>query len=247
MAKRLIRKCVECRRIHQAKGERQPEPPLPRIRIPSGALSPFRNLAIDVGGPFFTTEGRGKALQKRYLLLFNCMHTRAVHAELLFSLEADSFLMAFLRFMALRGRPELVLSDNATNFRRGQKEINAAIARARQHESFSAIRWQFIPPHSQNWNGISERLIGSAKRALKSMIGEAPRTLEELFTAFQEMAGFLKNRPLTFHSDDPNDLTPLTPNHFLFGTDYVSIGSTPVGEISLSKRWLRTQRLNDLL
>ena len=121
------------------------------------------------------------------------MHTRAVHAELLFSLEADSFLMAFSRFISLRGRPEFVLSDNGTNFRRGQKEIQAAVDRARQHESFKTIKWQFIPPHSPNWNGISERLIGSAKRALKSMIGESPRTLEELTTAFQMMAGFLNS------------------------------------------------------
>ena len=247
MAKRLVRGCTICRRIHQTRGERQPDPPLPRSRIPSGSLAPFRSLAIDVGGPFLTTEGRGRALQKRYLLLFNCLHTRAVHAELLFTLEADSFLMAFSRFIALRGRPEFVLSDNGTNFVRGRKEISAAIKRARGDERFRNIRWQFIPPHSPNWNGVSERLIASAKRALKSIIGEEPRTLEELFTAFQEMAGYLNNRPLTIHSDDPNDLTPLTPNHFLLGAEYTEIGPTPVGELSLSKKWLQTQRLSDLL
>lgn len=41
---------------------------------------------------------------------------QAIHIEKFDSLEADSFINAFVRFCARRGVPENVRSDNGTNF-----------------------------------------------------------------------------------------------------------------------------------
>ena len=50
---------------------------------------------------------------KYYICLFTCASTRAVHLELVESLDVDSFIRAFRKFSARRGLPATILSDNA--------------------------------------------------------------------------------------------------------------------------------------
>ena len=67
------------------------------------------------GGSFVTIQGRSRR-QKRYLCLFTCLATRAVHLEMAFGLDTDSFLNAFYRMVNQRRLPREMLSDNGTNF-----------------------------------------------------------------------------------------------------------------------------------
>ena len=71
---------------------------------------------VDYAAPFLTKQGRGKSITKRYLCLFTCCATRAVHLEMTWSLDANSFLSAFSRMTSRRGLPLEVISDNGTNF-----------------------------------------------------------------------------------------------------------------------------------
>ena len=48
---------------------------------------------------------------------------RAIHIGKLDSLEADTFINAFVRFCARRGLPEKVWSDNGTNFVEREKKL----------------------------------------------------------------------------------------------------------------------------
>ena len=54
------------------------------------------------------------------------MTIRAVYLDLLDSLDADAFLMAFNRFRSRRGTPHEVLCDNGTNFKGGLTELTRA-------------------------------------------------------------------------------------------------------------------------
>ncbi len=94
--------------------------PTTRITLP---LRAFDRIGTDFAGSFLTKQGRGKTQMKRYLCLFTCLATRAVHLEMAYALDTDSFINAFTRMTARRGTPSFVLSDNGTNFVGAEKEI----------------------------------------------------------------------------------------------------------------------------
>ena len=62
-----------------------------------------------------------------------------------------------------------------------------------------------------------ESLIKVTKRALRMSTGEQILSWNEMATIFAEVKSIVNSHPLTYLSDDPNDLRPLTPNHLLLG------------------------------
>ena len=109
------RACMECRR-RKAKACQQIMAPLPLPRLEMSTRA-FTTTAVDFAGPFVTVQGRGKRREKRYLCFFTCMATRAVHLELAYGLDTDSFMNAFYRMASRRGLPDEMYSDNGTNFK----------------------------------------------------------------------------------------------------------------------------------
>ena len=91
------------------------------------SLRPFAQTAVDFGGPSVTIQGRRSRRQKRYLCLFTCLATRAVHLEMAVGLDTDSFLNAFYRMVNRRGLPRGMLSDNGTNFVSAEKELRELV------------------------------------------------------------------------------------------------------------------------
>ena len=112
---------MQCRR-RKATPAKQIMAPLPELRTRK-YLRAFSQTSVDFGGPFITKQGRGKARQKRYLCLFTCLATRAVHLEVAFSLDTDLFLNAFFRMASRCGLPEDVVCDKGTNFVGGSNEL----------------------------------------------------------------------------------------------------------------------------
>ena len=125
--------------------------PLPRSRLQS-SLKAFEKVGVDYGGPFLTKQGRGRTRAKRYLCLFTCLTTRAVHLEMSYSLDTDSFINAFTRMTSSRGTPTYVISDNGTNFVGAERELQKLVEaldadRITQPTSkYHTIDWKFNPP-----------------------------------------------------------------------------------------------------
>ncbi|PFX13817.1 hypothetical protein AWC38_SpisGene22069 [Stylophora pistillata] len=117
--------CYECRR-RKAKAAQQVMAPLPKIRLKMPPRA-FSRTAVDFGGPFMMIQGRGKRRAKRYLCLFTCLTSRALHLEIAYGLDTDSFLNAFCRMASRRGLPEEMISDNGNNFVGADLELRELI------------------------------------------------------------------------------------------------------------------------
>ena len=208
--------CLECRR-RKAKGITQIMAPLPSFRFEE-PLEVFGRTAMDFAGPFETIQGRGKARTKRYMCLFTCMQTRAIHLEMVYGLDTEAFLRAFYRFVHRRGKPKMLLSDNGTNFVGATKELTDVVIDTYKVEKVLAkeeIRWIFNPPSSPHFGGIFEAMIKVAKKALRIIAGHAEMNDEELLTLMIKIESIVNSRPLTVIDADAKSLLPLTPDHFL--------------------------------
>lgn len=222
MVRNVTEACAECRRRFTMKIGHQMMAPLPKSRLQS-SLRAFEKVGVDYGGPFLTKQGRGRTRAKRYLCLFTCLTTRAVHLEMCDSLDTDSFINAFTRMTSRRGTPTYVISDNGTNFVGAERELRELVEaldtdRITQETSkYHPIDWKFNPPCAPHFGGVFEALIKSAKKGIKAILGDADVTDEELHTAICGAERLLNSRPITCVSSDPNDPSPLTPRHFLLG------------------------------
>ena len=143
--------------------------PLPELRTRK-SLRVFSQTSVDFGGPFITKQGSGKTWQKRYLCLFTCLATRAVHLEVAFSLDTDSFLNACFRVASRRGLPEDIVCDNDTNFvgRSNElKDLKALNNKKIQHTTLSyGVNWHFNPLLAPHFSGVHEIMIKAAKKAI---------------------------------------------------------------------------------
>ena len=144
--------------------------PFPAIRLKQ-PLRAFSRVSIDYGGPFITIQGRGRKRAKRYLCLFTCLLSRAVHLEMAYNLDTDSFLNAFYRMTSRRGLPHKVLSDNGTNFVGANtelKELTRKLDKSNIEKSAAnnGIKWHFNPPLGPHFSGVHQTMIKAAKRAI---------------------------------------------------------------------------------
>ncbi|XP_057376227.1 uncharacterized protein LOC130697337 [Daphnia carinata] len=223
VVKSVLNNCWPCKRTSA-----KPSPPL-MASLPVHRLTPhlaaFTYTGIDYFGPLTVrVGGRGRRHEKRWISLFTCFTTRAVHLEVANGLSMEEFLLCFSRFVSLRGKPKVVYSDNGTNFVAAEQELRQALEELiSKHEELQTlmpcqqIEWHFSPPHGPHFGGVWERIVQSCKRAMKSSKGNCLVTDQVLRTVIAEVAALLNARPLTHLSVDPEDPDPLTPNHFLYG------------------------------
>ena len=92
------------------------------------------------------------------------------------------------------------------------------------------IVWKFNPPGAPHFGGIWERLVQSFKKVMIAILDSRSLTDEVRSTTMCLVEQTLNARPLTAVSDDPEDLTALTPNHFLLGQENASAPLMPSSE-----------------
>lgn len=242
-----LRGCVGCKQ-RDSKPCEQRMADLPADRVTPGK-PPFTEVGIDYFGPFMVKRGRGT--EKRYGCLFTCLAIRAVHIEIAASLDTSAFINCLQRFMARRGKPHLIRSDNGTNFVGANRELREEIAKWNEnkiHELMNekGIRWKFNPPGASHMGGVWERQIRSVRRILASLTKEQTLSEDNLGTLMCIVESIINNRPLTTVSTDPHDLEPLTPNHLLLLKPVQGLPGLYEESDLYKRRWKQIQYLADL-
>lgn len=249
LIKRLMHNCVTCRKLY-GKPCTQFMGNLPLERIEPNK-PPFAYFGIDLFGPFYVKLNRSEV--KRYGCMVTCLVTRELHIEKLNSLDTEAFINGLRRFISRRGCPEKIFSDHGTNFVGAEAELKREVRKLSKEELAryavqQNFEWHFIPPSAAHMGGAWERMIGCTKRVMKGLLsGDVRLTDEILETVFAEAEFIINGRPLTKLSDDPEDPSPLTPNHLLL------LRENPIFPMEkfdkgdkYKRRWKHVQHLADV-
>ncbi|KAL6735613.1 hypothetical protein Aduo_006035 [Ancylostoma duodenale] len=200
LVKSIISQCVPCKKIQGRPFTYPTLPDLPAQRVIRSR--PFQNTGLDYFGPLLIRSIKNE-IRKVWVCLFTCMATRAIHLESVADNSAIEFISAFRKFIARRGAPDLVISDNAPTFKLGSEILTNELPKNRNNplvHSFvlqERLQWKFITPFSPWKGGFYERLVGSVKNALKKTVQKAILTSKTLETLVTEIEGVLNSRPLT--------------------------------------------------
>lgn len=250
----IIYNCVKCRKL-RGKFAYQKMANLPPDRLEPGP--PFTYVGLDTFGPWevVTRKTRGGAANaKRWAILFTCMVSRGIHIEVVEEMSSSSFINAFKRFVAIRGKVKQIRSDRGTNFVGATDDlhinaVNVEDGPVKEYLYKSGVVWLFNPPHSSHFGGVWERLIGVTRRVLDSMLLEIPPgslTHEILTTFLAEASAIVNSRPLVPVSTDPEDPLPLSPSLILTHKPDNTVDYIPTdGKDLLRSQWRRVQHLAD--
>ncbi|XP_058816019.1 uncharacterized protein LOC131679327 [Topomyia yanbarensis] len=250
VVRHIIHQCHICFRskpstVQQFMGD------LPASRVT--VSRPFSRTGVDYFGPLYVRPVPRRTSVKAYVAICVCLCTEAVHLELVTDLSTDRFLQALRRFVARRGRCTDIYSDNGTNFVGARNKLQdfLRLLKDSHHNDVvskqlakEGIQWHFNPPSAPHFGGIWEAAVRSAKNHLLKVVGETPVSPEDMNTLLVQVEGCLNSRPLTPMSDDPNDLQPLTPAHFLVGESLQAVPDPDLTVVPMNRltQWQLTQQ-----
>ena len=242
LVKTLIHKCNVCKQYRIKRLKPPATSKLPNFR--ASYATPFNSTGVDFAGPIYykRVDYNGKkedksAPEKAYVLIFTCAVTRAVHLSLCKDQTAITFQAALKRFIVRRGKPSLLISDNAKTFQATSEWLKYL---KQDHDLFSFLNqqhidWKFNLSRAPWWGGFYERLIGIIKKALSKQLGHAILTFSELSETLLDIEAFMNERPLTYQ-EELDTQKPLTPN-LLMG-----MSSAPMLEEDLERMNFRTEQ-----
>jgi len=90
---------------------------LPDFRVIGGRT--FLTAGVDFAGPVFVKDvySRDTMMHNAYIALATCVTSRMVNLEPMPDLSTPAYIRAQQRFIARRGYPEMIVSDNGRTFR----------------------------------------------------------------------------------------------------------------------------------
>ena len=133
--KQLLKRCFICENV-QGRSLLGPESPSsPEFRVKCNHS--FEFVGVNFAG-LSCYKSRYK-VYKAYILLFKCGVTWAVNVELTKDLGKESLILALRRFLAKRGKVQLIRSDNFSTFQNEDVKVLSLD---------NYIPWKFIPESS---------------------------------------------------------------------------------------------------
>lgn len=248
--KSVIHRCVPCAKA-RARLSTQIMADLPSTRV-SQPNRAFTDCGVDYAGPLRLrmVGGRGHRVHSGYIVVFVCFAVKAVHLEVVSDYSSTAFIAAFKRFVSRRGIPARMHSDCGTTFKGADNELQRAFINACTSTDFKdfltqdRISWHFNPPAAPHFGGLWEAGVKSVKSHLKRILADKNPTLEELSTLLCQIEAALNSRPLGPLHDHIDNCDPLTPGHFLIGSNLIAIPQPSLIDINTNRlsRWSMIQQ-----
>ena len=240
----LLDSCYSCRRRFPRTFKQEMAPFHPG-KLP-GRLgeseSPFAfsgSCNCDFLGPVYTSQGRGKAREKRWIFIFVCATTKAIYLQLVYSSATSDILTGILTFFMRKGVPKLIISDGQTGLSRCDKELKEIRSRIEglkdrldeRIHGFASFAWEFTAPRTPTQNGAVERYMRTCKNAMAKMHEFNPKGHlqpsnkvvclkdKEMEFLLVRMEFVLNSAPLVDSLNKDDDAEPLTRNHFIVGSN----------------------------
>ncbi|XP_072162003.1 uncharacterized protein [Bemisia tabaci] len=179
----------------------------------------------------------------------------AIHIEHVTDLTAESFIAALDRFTSRRGLCQEMYSDNGTNYVGAERQLNELYKILEEGDEWAKIKsqlaerqitWRHSPPSGPHFNGLSEAAIKAVKFHLHRVIGNEKLTMDQFLTLLCKIEAILNSRPLCPISADTEELSALTPAHFMIGAPLLSLPEynwtlTPSNRLS---QWQAIQKMS---
>ena len=173
---------------------------------------------MDYAGPI-RHRARCNREANAHILMWACILFRAAQLELLPNLSTEGFVQAFKTFIARRGQPRVIYSDNggafiaANNWLRDLRRGEKLMGLLEGHE----ISWRFKFSRAPWWGGQFERPVTVIKGAFYKTVGGGGGTLTwtELAEVILDVESQVNRRPITYVEDDV-ELPLLTQQTFLY-------------------------------
>ena len=250
--KSVIKDCVPCRRVHANFYSTPAHPPLPDFRINKARC--FNSIGTDYTGPYNIRDPLTGTVSKAYILIFTCASSRAVHLEATNGMGTLDFILAFQRFMNVRGIPEKIASDNGPSFVRANKQLGSIFQSKRVSNMLDQkrIQWSFYTAFSPWMGGFIERLNSILKNVCHKTFRKSILSFDEFRSMVSFIMAIMNDRPLTYvYSDFSDEGTILTPSMLLNGFQLLEHPhlnlrkSQDQSEISFGERYEILERLKE--
>ncbi|EZA48995.1 hypothetical protein X777_12846 [Ooceraea biroi] len=251
--RKILLKCIVC---FQAKPT-QSETIMGSLLASRTTISkPVSQCGVDYAGPLLLNETKRCNARsfKAYISIFVCFVTKAVHIEIGSDLTSEAFVAVLKRFISRKGKPAHIYSDNGTTCVGTKRHIEEVFQFLNNQKMIKDIKeflrnqetsWTFIPPNAPHFGGLWEAAVKSVKHYLTRIVGKANFTFKEMSTTLCEIEAILNSRPFMALSEDPNDLSYISPGHFLLGTamnDFPCCDLHDINENRLT-RWYRVEQI----
>ena len=146
--------------------------PLPLIRLDNPEA--WSTVGVDYIGPIMckaecggggTNPCPNTVSVKVWVSLFTCLHSRAIHCEIVRDCSIPAFFLAFRRFVALKNKPNCLDSDNAMTFKSVNKELKALLGKGMDpvynyaYYEMAPVQWEFSTATAPWTNCVIERMV----------------------------------------------------------------------------------------
>lgn len=229
--------------------------PVERLGIHTPA---FSFVIIDLAGPIQVSVNH-RSTANRYIFVYSCLTTRAIHLELIESLETNATLMALQICINLRGTPRTIVTDRGTNFVGTKNHLEKTLNSWNQilmskDIIVRPIVWKLGPAKAPHMQGSVERMVGLVKETLKHsmlMIKDQIHNINDftLRGILGEITGILNNRPIYIDETSENAFEIITPNNFLLMRN--NYQETPpevlLGKHKLKNNWDNVKKFTSTL